>query len=60
MQFRAEAINLGNFTFLNHPDVSLGDSKAFGGNGLFGQITSSAAGTERHLQFSLRCVLSAV
>ena len=54
MQFRAEAINLGNFTFLNFPDLSLGDSKALGGNGLFGVITSSAAGTERHLQFSLR------
>src|ERR1035437_5916645 len=54
MQFRAEAIHLGNFTVLNFPDVSLGDSKALGGNGLFGQITSSVTGTERHLQFSLR------
>ena len=54
LQFRAEAINLGNFTVLSQPDVSLGDSKTIGGNGNFGVITSSVAGTERHLQFSLR------
>jgi hypothetical protein len=54
LQFRGEAINLFNFAVLNTPDASLGDSKALGGNGLFGQITSSVAGTERHLQFSLR------
>jgi len=54
LQFRAEAINLFNFTVLNTPDGSLGDAKALGGNGLFGQITSSIAGTERHLQMSLR------
>ncbi len=38
----------------NQPDLSLGDSKALGGNGNFGRITSSVAGTERHMQFSLR------
>jgi hypothetical protein len=54
MQFRGEAINLFNFTVLNFPDVSLGDSKTYGGNGNFGVITSSIAGTERHIQFSLR------
>jgi hypothetical protein len=54
IQFRAEALNLANFTVLSQPDVSLGDSKAVGGNGNFGVITSSVAGTERHLQFSLR------
>jgi hypothetical protein len=54
LQFRAEALNLANFTVLSQPDVSLGDSKAYGGNGNFGQITSSVAGTERHIQFSLR------
>ncbi len=54
MQFRGEAINLTNFTVLSQPDVSLGDSKIYGGNGNFGVITSSVAGTERHLQFSLR------
>jgi hypothetical protein len=54
LQFRGEAINLFNFTVLSQPDVSLGDSKAYGGNGNFGVITSSVAGTERHIQFSLR------
>ena len=54
LQFRAEAINLTNFTILNFPDVSLGDSKALGGNGNFGVITSSQQGTERHIQFSMR------
>ena len=54
MQFRGEAINLGNFTVLSQPDVSLGDAKSLGGNGNFGVITSSVAGSERHLQFSLR------
>ncbi len=54
LQFRGEAFNLGNFTILGTPDASLGDSKALGGNGNFGVITSSALGTERHLQFSLK------
>jgi len=54
LQFRAEALNLGNFTLLGNPDATIGDSKAYGGNGLFGQITSAAVGTERHVQFSLR------
>jgi Carboxypeptidase regulatory-like domain len=54
IQFRGEALNLTNFAVLNAPDVSLGDSKAYGGNGNFGVITSSVAGSERHLQFSLK------
>ncbi len=54
LQFRAEALNLSNSTVFSQPDVSLGDSKLYGGNGNFGVITSSVAGTERHLQFSLR------
>jgi hypothetical protein len=54
VQFRGEAFNLGNFTILNQPDVSLGDSKTYGGNGNFGVITGSSLGTERHLQFSLK------
>ena len=54
VQFRGEALNLTNFTVLSGPDLSLGDSKALGGNGNFGVITSSVAGTERHIQFSLR------
>ena len=32
----------------------VGDSKVYGGNGNFGVITGAAAGTERHIQFSLR------
>jgi hypothetical protein len=56
VQFRGEAVNLTNFVVLSQPDVSLGDSKTYGGNGNFGVITSSVAGTERHLQFSLRLV----
>ena len=54
VQFRGEAINLGNYPVFSNPDANLGDSKAYGGNGNFGVITSSVAGTERHLQFSLR------
>ena len=54
LQFRGEALNLGNFALLNYPDASIGDSKAYGGNGLFGQITGANVGTERHVQFSLR------
>jgi hypothetical protein len=56
VQFRGEAVNLTNFVVLSAPDLSLGDAKAFGGNGNFGVITSSVAGTERHIQFSLRLV----
>lgn len=54
VQFRGEALNLTNFAVLNTPDASLGDSKLYGGNGNFGVITSSVAGSERHIQFSLR------
>jgi len=54
VQFRGEATNLTNFTVFSQPDVSLGDAKSLGGNGNFGVITSSVAGTERHIQFSLR------
>jgi len=54
IQFRGEAINMTNFVIFNNPDSSLGDSKALGGNGNFGVITSSVASTERHIQFSLR------
>ncbi|SPF44855.1 TonB-dependent receptor [Candidatus Sulfopaludibacter sp. SbA4] len=56
LQFRAEAINMTNFAVLSAPDVSLGDSKALGGNGNFGVITSGVTGTERHIQFSLRLI----
>jgi hypothetical protein len=54
MQFRAESFNLANTPVFNTPDPNLQDARALGGNGNFGRITSTAAGTERHLQFSLR------
>ncbi len=47
MQFRAEAFNLTNTPQFNFPDSGYGDSK-------FGQVTSTLAGTERHIQFSLK------
>jgi hypothetical protein len=53
-EFRGEFTNLFNTPIFNIPDASLGDSKAVGGNGNFGRITSSIAGTERHIQFQLR------
>lgn len=53
-QFRGEATNLFNTPLFSQPDASLGDSKAVGGNGNFGRITSSVAGTERRIQFQLR------
>jgi len=53
-QFRSEAFNLFNTPIFNTPDASLGDAKSLGGNGNFGRILSSIAGTERRLQFSLR------
>jgi hypothetical protein len=54
VQFRAESFNLSNTPVYNTPGNNLQDSKALGGNGNFGKITSTAAGTERHIQFELR------
>ncbi|MDQ2898899.1 MAG: carboxypeptidase regulatory-like domain-containing protein [Acidobacteriota bacterium] len=54
LQFRGEAFNIANTPQFSTPDASLGDSKLAGGNGNFGKVTSSIAGTERHVQFSLR------
>src|SRR5262249_47633377 len=54
LQFRAEAFNLANTPQFDRPDASLSDSKLAGGNGNFGQGLGSIAGTERHVQFSLR------
>jgi hypothetical protein len=54
VQFRAESFNLANTPVYNTPGNNLQDSKALGGNGNFGKITSTAAGTERHIQFMLR------
>ena len=47
LQFRTEVFNLTNTPQFNFPDSGYGDSK-------FGQITSTLAGTERHIQFSLK------
>jgi hypothetical protein len=47
LQFRTEVFNLFNTPQFNFPDSGYGDSK-------FGQITSTLAGTERHIQFGLR------
>jgi hypothetical protein len=54
LQLRGEAFNLANTPVLSQPDNSLADAKSLGGNGKFGMITSSVAGTERHMQFALR------
>jgi len=54
LQFRAESFNLANTPQFNRPDNNLQNSKLLGGNGTFGKITTTAAGSERHLQFELR------
>jgi hypothetical protein len=47
VQFRAEATNLTNTPQFGIPDQNLQDSN-------FGQVTSTFAGSERHIQFALR------
>jgi hypothetical protein len=47
LQFRTEIFNLTNTPQFSFPDSGYGDSE-------FGQITSTLAGTERHIQFSLK------
>ncbi len=47
LQFRAEGTNVANTPVFNTPDNNQQD-------GNFGKITSTAAGTERHIQFALR------
>ena len=47
MEFRAESFNLGNTPQFSTPDSNLGDAK-------FGQVTGTAVGSERHVQFQLR------
>ncbi len=46
-EFRAEFFNLTNTPQFGFPDSGFGDTK-------FGQITSTLAGTERHIQFALK------
>ncbi|HEX4230898.1 MAG TPA: carboxypeptidase regulatory-like domain-containing protein [Bryobacteraceae bacterium] len=47
MEFRGEALNIANTPQFNVPDSGLSDAN-------FGRITSTQAGTERHIQFQLR------
>jgi hypothetical protein len=47
LQFRTEVFNLTNTPQFNFPDSGYGD-------GNFGKITSTLAGTERHIQFALK------
>ncbi|HSC57654.1 MAG TPA: hypothetical protein VLC51_10645, partial [Nitrospira sp.] len=47
LQFRAESFNLANTSQFSTPDNNLGDSQ-------FGQVTATAVGSERHIQFALR------
>jgi hypothetical protein len=54
LQFRAEGVNLFNHPQFSLPDASLADSKAYGGNGLFGVITLCPFNTERHFDFALK------
>lgn len=47
VQFRAESFNLGNTPQFGLPDNTLGNAN-------FGRVTSTATGSERHIQFALR------
>jgi hypothetical protein len=47
VQFRAESFNIANTPQFGLPDQNRSD-------GNFGKITSTATGSERHVQFSLR------
>jgi hypothetical protein len=47
MQYRMEATNLFNHPWFSTPDNNLQDSN-------FGKVTGTYAGSERHIQMSLR------
>ena len=47
LEFRGEALNVANTPQFSTPDQKLQDAN-------FGRITSTLAGTERHIQFQLR------
>ena len=54
LQFRGEAFNLFNTPVFSLPGQNVTDSKALGGNGNFGKITSSVRGYGAPHQFALR------
>jgi hypothetical protein len=56
LQFRAESFNIANTAQYSAPDSSYADCNAKNGvcTGKFGQVTSTATGSERHIQFQLR------
>ena len=56
LQFRAESYNLANTPQFSLPDASFNDSRAVGGNGNFGRITTTQAGLERHFQMALKLI----
>jgi hypothetical protein len=47
LQFRAESYNIANTPQFSVPNNNLGNAQ-------FGEVTSTAAGSERHIQFALR------
>jgi hypothetical protein len=47
LQFRTEIFNIFNTPQFNFPDSGFGDAN-------FGKVTSTLAGTERHVQFALK------
>jgi len=47
LQFRAETFNIANTPQFSFPDSGFGDAN-------FGKVTSTLAGSERHIQFSLK------
>lgn len=56
LQFRAESFNIANTPQFNAPDSNYADCSPVNGacTGKFGQVTSTATGSERHVQFQLR------
>jgi hypothetical protein len=49
MQFRGETFNIANTPQYSFPDNNLSDAN-------FGKVTSTAVGSERHVQFQLRVI----
>jgi Carboxypeptidase regulatory-like domain len=56
LQFRAESFNIANTAQYSTPDSAFADCNAKNGvcTGNFGRVTSTAIGSERHIQFQLR------